>query len=109
MDLITLEPTTSPAEPAAAPAPSFEWVGAASITGRTRVYGGTSKPVVANGAARVSMTMPDFTRVRSGERWHFQLPAELDRTEIWLGLGALVSVMAVVLGLLLLHPFGAGH
>jgi len=108
MDLITLTPTTRHAEPVAEPAPSFEWVGAASITGRTRVYGGTSEPVVANGAVRVSLTMPDFARVRSGKRWHLQLPTELDRTEIWLGLGAVVSVIAVVLGLLLLHPFG-GH
>src|SRR4029077_8005840 len=65
MDLITLEPLAKPAEPTAAPAPTFEWVGGAAIPGRTRVYGGTLKPEVADGAVHVSLTMPDFARLRS--------------------------------------------
>jgi hypothetical protein len=108
MDLITLEPVARPAEPSVAD-PSFEWVGAAAITGRTRVYGGTVKPEVADGAVRVSLSMPDFARLQSGSRWNLRLPSQLDRPEIWLGLGAVLSVVVVVLGILLLHPFGAGH
>jgi hypothetical protein len=107
MDLITIQPTTKPRE--VAPATTLDWVGASAITGRTRVYGGTVRPEVSSGSLHVSMTMPDFAPLYSGGRSRWQLPKELDRQGVWLGLGVLIAVITVALGLLLVHPFGGAH